>query len=64
VGAGVGFAGGAEVCSLSAVPALETKARIITKTIRIIGWIKKRGAKGAAAQNSHASVTLIYGLNK
>jgi len=40
VGAGVGFVGEAEACWLKAVPALEPKARIITKPIRIIGRIK------------------------
>ena len=35
VGAGLGFAGETEACWLSAVLALKTKARLITKTIRI-----------------------------
>jgi len=35
VGAGLGFAGEAEACWLSAVLALQAKARIISKTIRI-----------------------------
>ena len=34
VGAGVGFAGEAEACTPGAVPALESKTRIISKTIR------------------------------
>src|SRR5271166_7185028 len=47
VGAGVGFAGVAEACWPGAVPPLETKTRIISKMIRIAGWIKrKRGIRG------------------
>src|SRR6516164_8108417 len=45
VDAGVGFAGEPEACWLGAVPALETKARIITRTSRIIGCIKRDGQK-------------------
>ena len=39
VGAGVGFAGEPEAGWLGAAPPLETKARIISKTIRIIGCV-------------------------
>jgi len=42
VGPGVGFAGEAEACWLNAVPALGTKARIISKTIRISGCMEER----------------------
>jgi hypothetical protein len=43
VGAGVGFAG---ACWLGAVAALETKARIISKMIRMTEYIKyKRGSQ-------------------
>ena len=34
MGAGVGFAGEAEACTAGAAPALDTKIRIISKTIR------------------------------
>jgi hypothetical protein len=47
VGAGVGFAGDAEAGWLSAVPALETKARIISKTIRISGRMEERVRAGS-----------------
>jgi hypothetical protein len=40
VGAGVGFAGEAEACWPGAVPPLEIKARITSKTIRVIGCIE------------------------
>ena len=39
VGAGVGFDGEPEVCSPGVVPPLATKARIISKTIRIAGRV-------------------------
>jgi len=49
VGGGVGFAGEAEACWPGAVPPLETKARIISKTIRITGCMeRKRGSERAA----------------
>jgi hypothetical protein len=49
VGAGAGFAGDPEACWLGAIPPLETKTRIISKTIRITGCIeRKRGSESAA----------------
>jgi hypothetical protein len=39
VGAGVGFAAGGEAGWLGAAPPLETKARMINRTIRIIGCV-------------------------
>src|SRR5262249_34664743 len=53
VDAGVGFAGEPEACWLDAVPVLEAKARIISKTIRITECIKpKRGSEDAAPSAS------------
>jgi hypothetical protein len=50
VGAGFDLAGEAEACWLGAVPALETRARIMSKTIRMTGCIRiqQRGERGAA----------------
>jgi len=63
VGAGVGFAGGAEACWLSAVPALQTNVRIITKMIRITGCIKiiKEGQR--APHLLRGFITIADGLN-
>jgi hypothetical protein len=51
VGPGVGFAGDVDACWLSAVLALETKARMITKTIRISGCIKIQEGQKASQHN-------------
>ena len=41
VGAGVGFAGEPAACWPGVVPPLETKARIISKTIRVTGCMER-----------------------
>src|SRR5262249_35826395 len=61
VGAGVGFAGEAEACWLSVVPALETKTRTIRKTIRISGSMEERvRACLVRVSLTHTKVWFIY----
>ena len=62
VGAGVGFAGEAEACWPGAVPPLETKTRIISKTIRIVGCMELKERVRARRTLCVGSLTSGYRL--